>query len=160
MRLGIWCPAPLSIRPDRPIKPAFDALTRHGGDVDKSYLYAVDVLKRAEQLGFEITLIAQRFFGPDLDSWMLAAALSALASEVLSAVASAVASAVDSTVAWAVASGVTLIASVAGTRGFQITGPTGSASGSSIQLSAASCATVTLVCPPIRLASVSPERTT
>ena len=77
MRLGIWCPAPLSIRPDLLVKPAFDALTRHGGGVDENYLYAVDVLQRAEQLGFEITLIAQRFFGPDLDSWMLAAALAA-----------------------------------------------------------------------------------
>jgi dimethylsulfone monooxygenase len=77
MRLGIWCPAPLSIRPDARVKPAFEALTRPGGGVDQSYLYAVDVLRRAEQLGFEITLIAQRFFGPDLDSWMLAAALAA-----------------------------------------------------------------------------------
>ena len=76
-RFGIWCPAPLSIRPDMPVKPAFDALTRHGGGVDGNYLYAVDVLRRAEQLGFEITLIAQRFFGPDLNSWMLAAALAA-----------------------------------------------------------------------------------
>jgi dimethylsulfone monooxygenase len=77
MRLGIWCPAPLSIRPDAPIKPAFEALTRHGGGVDRNYLYALDVLQRAEALGFEITLIAQRFFGPDLDSWMFAAALAA-----------------------------------------------------------------------------------
>src|SRR5262249_1146732 len=42
-----------------------------------NFLYAVDVLQRAEQLGFEITLIAQRFFGPDLDSWMFASALAA-----------------------------------------------------------------------------------
>jgi FMNH2-dependent dimethyl sulfone monooxygenase len=77
MRLGIWCPAPLSIRPDSSVKPAFDALTRHGGGVDGNFLYAVDVIQRAEQLGFEITLIAQRFFGPDLDSWMFASALSA-----------------------------------------------------------------------------------
>jgi dimethylsulfone monooxygenase len=77
MRLGIWCPAPLSIRPDALVKPAFEALTRHGGGVDQNYLYAVDVLQRAEQLGFEITLIAQRFFGPDLDSWMFASALAA-----------------------------------------------------------------------------------
>ena len=82
MKLGIWCPAPLSIRPDRSVKPAFDALTRHGGGVDESYLYAVDVLRRAEQLGFEITLIAQRFFGPDLDSWMLAAALATQTSSI------------------------------------------------------------------------------
>ena len=82
MRVGVWCPAPLSIRPDAPVKPAFEALTRHGGGVDKSYLYAVDVVRRAEQIGFEITLIAQRFFGPDLDSWMLAAALAAQTSSI------------------------------------------------------------------------------
>ena len=75
MRLGIWTPAPLSMRPDARTQPAIDGLTRHGGGVDKNYLYAVDTLQRAEELGFEITLIAQRFLGPDLDSWMLASAL-------------------------------------------------------------------------------------
>ena len=75
MRLGIWTPAPLSMRPDARAQPAIDGLTRHGGGVDKNYLYAVDTLQRAEELGFEITLIAQRFLGPDLDSWMLASAL-------------------------------------------------------------------------------------
>ena len=75
MRLGIWCPAPLSIRPDLQVKPALDALTSHGGGVDGNYLYAVDVLQRAEALGFSLTLIAQRFFGPDLDSWVFASAL-------------------------------------------------------------------------------------
>jgi dimethylsulfone monooxygenase len=77
MRLGIWCPAPLSIRPDPLVQPAFDALTRHGGGVDQNYLYAVDVLQRAEELGFKLTLIAQRFLGPDLDSWIFASALAA-----------------------------------------------------------------------------------
>lgn len=75
MRLGIWTPAPLSMRPDALSQPAIDGLTRHGGGVDQNYLYAVDVLKRAEELGFEITLIAQRFLGPDLDSWIFATAL-------------------------------------------------------------------------------------
>src|SRR5205085_12649595 len=59
------------------VKSAFDALTRDGGGVDGNFLYAVDVIQRAEQLGFEITVIGQRFFGPDLDSWMFASALSA-----------------------------------------------------------------------------------
>src|SRR5436853_4573131 len=75
MRLGIWCPAPLSIRPDAQVKPALDSLTKHGGGIDGNYLYAVDVLQRAEALGFSLTLIAQRFFGPDLDSWVFATAL-------------------------------------------------------------------------------------
>jgi dimethylsulfone monooxygenase len=75
MRLGIWTPAPQTMRPDARIKPAIDALTHHGGGVDGNYLYAVDVLQRAEELGFDISLIAQRFLGPDLDSWIFAAAL-------------------------------------------------------------------------------------
>ena len=75
MRLGIWTPAPQTIRPDPATKPALDALTQHGGGVDQNYLYAVDVLRRAEDLGFDITLIAQRWLGPDLDSWIFATAL-------------------------------------------------------------------------------------
>lgn len=88
MRLGIWTPAPLSMRPDARAQPAIDALTRHGGGVDANYLYAVDTLRRAEQLGFEITLIAQRFLGPDLDSWIFAAALATQTKsiEIMSAV--------------------------------------------------------------------------
>ena len=77
MRLGIWTPAPLSMRPDAVAQPAIDALTRHGGGVDQNYLYALDTLQRAEELGFSITLIAQRFLGPDLDSWIFASALAA-----------------------------------------------------------------------------------
>lgn len=75
MRLGIWTPAPQSIRPDPSVRPAFEALLKHGGGVDESYLYAAKVLQRAEQLGFDITLIAQRWLGPDLDSWIFATAL-------------------------------------------------------------------------------------
>ena len=75
MRFGIWAPAPQTIRPDDEVKPMFEALTRHGGGVDPSYLYAIDVLQRAEKHGFDITLIAQRWLGPDLDAWIYAAAV-------------------------------------------------------------------------------------
>lgn len=75
MRLGIWAPAPQSIRPDPVTRPALDALTANGGGVDQNFEYAVKLLNRAEELGFDITLIAQRWFGPDLDSWIYAAAL-------------------------------------------------------------------------------------
>ena len=75
LKFGVWAPAPQTIRPDPAIRPAFAALTQHGGGVDESYLYAVDVLQRAEALGFEITLIAQRYLGPDLDSWIFGTAL-------------------------------------------------------------------------------------
>lgn len=75
MRLGIWTPAPQSIRPDPVTEPALDALKTCGGGVDQNFDYAVRLLNRAEELGFDITLIAQRWFGPDLDSWIFAAAL-------------------------------------------------------------------------------------
>lgn len=77
MRLGIWCPAPLAMRPVGEMKTAFQDLTRHGGGPDAVYGYALDVLRRAEDHGFDITLIAQRFLGPDLDSWVVASALAA-----------------------------------------------------------------------------------
>ena len=75
MRLGIWCPAPLSMRPVGEMKAAFAHLTQNGGGPDQVYAYARDTLRRAEEIGFDITLIAQRFLGPDLDSWVFASAL-------------------------------------------------------------------------------------
>jgi dimethylsulfone monooxygenase len=77
MRLGIWAPAPQTLRPDAELRPAFQALTRHGGGVDASFEFATGLLQRAEEIGFEISLIAQRFLGPDLDSWIFASALAA-----------------------------------------------------------------------------------
>ncbi len=82
MKLGIWCPAPQTIRPDPETRPAFDALTRHGGGVDQGYLYAAEILRRAEEVGFDISLIAQRYMGPDLDSWIFAAGLASLTSRI------------------------------------------------------------------------------
>jgi len=75
MRLGIWTPAPLSMRPTRTTKPYLEALTQHGGGVDQNFLFSAQILQRAEALGFDITLIAQRHLGPDLDSYIFAAAL-------------------------------------------------------------------------------------
>ena len=46
-----------------------------GGEVDKSFRIAVDVVRRAEALGFATTLIAERHLGPDLEAWILTAAL-------------------------------------------------------------------------------------
>ncbi len=88
MRLGIWTPAPLSMRPTAETQPVIDALTRHGGGVDRNFLFAAEILQRAEQLGFDITLIAQRFLGPDLDSWIHAAALAPMTKtiEIMAAV--------------------------------------------------------------------------
>lgn len=88
MQLGIWCPAPLSIRPTGVFAPAFEALVQQGGGVDANYLGSLEYIKRAEKLGFSITLIAQRFLGPDLDSWILSTAIAAHTStiEIMAAV--------------------------------------------------------------------------
>ncbi len=51
--------------------------TRGDGSPDKSFQFALDVVSRGEALGFDITLIAERLLGPDLESWMLTAALAA-----------------------------------------------------------------------------------
>jgi FMNH2-dependent dimethyl sulfone monooxygenase len=79
MRLGIWTPLPHTIRAE----PAMEAGVHQvrtrgaGGASDKSFAFALDVVSRAEALGFDITLIAERLLGPDLEAWMLAAALAA-----------------------------------------------------------------------------------
>lgn len=57
-------------------------MTRHGGGPDEGYLYAADILRRAEEVGFDISLIAQRYMGPDLDSWIFAAGLASLTSKI------------------------------------------------------------------------------
>lgn len=61
MRFGIW--APRGGKPDE--------------QVDDEYRFAADVIKSAEAHGFEVTLVAQRFLGRDLDAWVLASALAA-----------------------------------------------------------------------------------
>ena len=46
-----------------------------GGKIDKSFQIAVDIVRRAEALGFETTLIAERHLGPDLEAWILTTAM-------------------------------------------------------------------------------------
>ena len=78
MRLGIWTPLPHTIKPEPAIEEGIRQVkTRGGGDPDKSFQFALDVVSRGEALGFDITLIAERLLGPDLEAWMLTAALAA-----------------------------------------------------------------------------------
>jgi FMNH2-dependent dimethyl sulfone monooxygenase len=78
MRLGIWTPLPHTIKAEPAI---LDGVRQVGtrGDVsaDKSFQFALEVVSRGEALGFDITLIAERLLGPDLEAWMLTAALAA-----------------------------------------------------------------------------------
>jgi dimethylsulfone monooxygenase len=77
MRLGIWTPLPHTIRAEPAMEAGVHQVTTRGeaGAPDKSFAFALDMVARAEALGFDITLIAERLLGPDLEAWMLAAAL-------------------------------------------------------------------------------------
>src|ERR1700738_3668945 len=79
MRLGIWTPLPHTIRAEPAMEAGIHQVMMRGaeGASDKSFQFALDVVARAEALGFDITLIAERLHGPDLEAWMLAAALAA-----------------------------------------------------------------------------------
>ena len=77
MKFGIWTPLPHTYRIEPAMEAAIADLTSPGtgGPQDKSFRLAADLLKRGEALGFETTLIAERHLGPDLEAWMIAAAL-------------------------------------------------------------------------------------
>lgn len=77
IRLGVWTPLPHTIAPEPTMeRAAADVLQPGGPDgPDRSFEFAVDVVRRAERLGFVTTLIAERYLGPDLEAWILTAAL-------------------------------------------------------------------------------------
>ena len=77
MRLGIWTPLPHTIPPEPAMEAAIADLTTRGsgGGVDRSFRFALDVVNRGASYGFETTLIAERFLGPDLEAWIMTAAL-------------------------------------------------------------------------------------
>jgi hypothetical protein len=79
MRFGVWTPLPHTIRPEPRMQDAIAELSTPGAGsgLDGSYQFALDVVAEAEAAGFDSTLIAQRYLGPDLDAWMLASALAA-----------------------------------------------------------------------------------
>lgn len=78
MRLGIWTPMPHTIQPERAMEEGVRQVGARGDrSADKSFQFALDVVSRGEACGFDITLIAERLFGPDLEAWMLTAALAA-----------------------------------------------------------------------------------
>ncbi len=77
MRLGIWTPLPHTIRVEPEMAVAIDELSHQGkgGTTDRSLAVALALVKRAEELGFVTTLIAERYIGPDLDCWIMATAM-------------------------------------------------------------------------------------
>ncbi len=77
MRLGIWTPLPHTLAPEPRMTRAVEELGSPGSGAgpDASFRFAVDILQKAERLGFDMTLIAARHLGPDLEAWTLASAL-------------------------------------------------------------------------------------
>lgn len=77
MKFGVWTPLPHTVR-DEPIMAKAIAESEHQGGPQEpalAFKFVLEALQKAESYGFGITLIAQRFLGPDLDSWMMSAAL-------------------------------------------------------------------------------------
>jgi len=78
MQFGIWTPLPHTIRPEPRMDAAVAVIKQEAGLAgrdDGTFAFACDVVRRADELGFDVTLIAERFLGPDLSAWVLASAL-------------------------------------------------------------------------------------
>ena len=61
---------------------AIEAMQNGLGGVDEAFRFAVDVIRHAENCGFDITLVAERHLGPDLEAWVLSSALAACTSRI------------------------------------------------------------------------------
>jgi FMNH2-dependent dimethyl sulfone monooxygenase len=84
MRYGVWTPLPHTIRPEPVMNEAMreSAIRGLANGPDKAFAFAVDMICRAEDLGYETTLIAERWMGTDHPAWMLTAALAALTHKI------------------------------------------------------------------------------
>lgn len=81
MKFGIWTPLPHTAPP----LDLFEDMRTYGpGDPgDDTFLnFALDVIERADQFGFDVTLVAERFMGHDLEAWILATALAARTTQI------------------------------------------------------------------------------
>src|SRR6185369_9334278 len=78
MQFGICTPLPHTIRPEARMDAAVAKIKSPApldGEPDDTFGFACDVVRRADELGFDTTLIAERYLGPDLSAWVLASAL-------------------------------------------------------------------------------------
>lgn len=80
MRYGIWTPLPHTVQPEPALDAGAEQLSTHGraGEPDLSLRFAAETLQRAEQLGFDLTLLAQRWLGNDPDCVILGTALATM----------------------------------------------------------------------------------
>ena len=84
MKLGVWAPLPHTIGREPEVELALEELGSPGRGlpVDRSYAFVRDVVKRAEALGFDITLVAERLVARDLEAWVIASALAVETSRI------------------------------------------------------------------------------
>jgi FMNH2-dependent dimethyl sulfone monooxygenase len=84
MRLGLWAPLPHTIRPEPEIIQALEELGTQGVGLaeDRSFRFLADIVCRAEELGFDIALVAERLVARDLESWVVSSALAVLTKRI------------------------------------------------------------------------------
>ena len=84
MRLGLWAPLPHTIRPEPEIDRALEELGTPGLGLpqDRSFRFVLDCVQRAEELGFDITLVAERLVARDLEAWIVSSALAVLTQRI------------------------------------------------------------------------------
>ena len=84
MRLGLWAPLPHTIRPEPEIDLALEELGTQGLGLplDRSFRFVLETVQRAEELGFDITLVAERLVARDLEAWVVSSALAVLTQRI------------------------------------------------------------------------------
>lgn len=85
MKFGIWSPLPHTVQHEPRMLKAVENLTTQGKGMDApdpSFEFVRDVVTRAENYGFDVTLVAERLLGPDLESWVLASALASCTKKI------------------------------------------------------------------------------
>lgn len=76
LRLGVWTPLPHVIPPEPGMDRAIAEVAAPGASrPDLGLAFATEVVVAAEKLGFDLTLVAQRYMGPDHEAWPMATAL-------------------------------------------------------------------------------------
>ncbi len=77
LRFGVWTPLPHTTAPEPRMTKAVSELSTQGAGEgeDTSLRFVIDFLQKAEALGFDMTLVAARHLGPDLEAWTLASAI-------------------------------------------------------------------------------------
>ncbi len=84
MHFGIWAPLPHTIVPEPEIERALSDLMTPGQGlpIDRSFAFGADVVRDAEAIGFDITLVAERLVAADLEAWVVSSALAMMTSRI------------------------------------------------------------------------------